>query len=75
MDFYYNPKLVQGQRDFRHLAAQFVPEAGAGPPDAGHDLDDRVAAPRAPAVDGHPRVDALLRKLRARDPICKEDIA
>ena len=44
-----------------------VPESGAGPADAGHDLDDGVAAPGAPPVHAHPRVDALLSQLRFRE--------
>ena len=43
---------------------QCLPESGARPADARHDLDDGVAAPRAPPVDAHPRVDALLSQLR-----------
>ena len=51
-----------------------MPESGAAPADAGHDLDDGVAVaapPGAPPVDAHPRVDALLSQLHSssRDSI------
>ena len=64
---YYISRLKIG-----HLATLvicFFPESGAGPADARHDLDDGVAAPGAPAVDAHPRVDALLSQLRSGDSI------